>query len=188
LVERELPKLEVAGSTPVRRFRGLPASLGVALLSQAGGQGLKVYFGLQDMAQAANAWGQLVADAFMTMFQVKVILSGIGHPPTLEGISLALGEYDRNMVSSSVGLSDPQEWFSAETHTDTVNYQTMRQRVLPPGEIARMPKGQALLLQGMDWQPMKLTKWYESEPWRTVGGEEALQRTSPREGVFGGLF
>jgi type IV secretion system protein VirD4 len=151
----------------------------LALLSQAGGQGLKVYFGLQDMAQAANAWGQLVADAFMTMFQIKIILSGIGHAPTLEGISLALGEYDRNMVSSSVGLSDPQEWLTADTHTDTVNYQTVRQRVLPPGEIARMPEGQALLVEGMDWQPMKLTKWYETEPWRTVAGEE-VQRTSPR--------
>jgi type IV secretion system protein VirD4 len=142
----------------------------LALLSQAGGQGLKVYFGLQDMAQAANAWGQLVADAFMTMFQIKVILSGIGHAPTLEGISLALGEYDRNMVSSSVGLSSPQEWLTGDTHSDTVNYQTVRQRVLPPGEIARLPPGQALLLRGMDWEPMQLTKWYETEPWRTVGG------------------
>jgi type IV secretion system protein VirD4 len=152
----------------------------LALLSQAGGQGLKVYFGIQDMAQAASVWGQLVADAFMTMFQVKVILSGIGHAPTLEGISVALGEYDRNMVSSSVGLSDPQEWLTADTHSDTVNYQTMRQRILPPGEIAKMPKGQALLLEGMDWQPLTLTEWFKNEPWKTVAGEEAVQRTSAR--------
>jgi hypothetical protein len=35
----------------------------LALLSQADGQGLKVYFGLQDIAQAASVWGQPTADA-----------------------------------------------------------------------------------------------------------------------------
>jgi type IV secretion system protein VirD4 len=150
----------------------------LGLLSQAGGQGLKVYFGIQDMAQAANVWGQLVADAFMTMFQVKVILSGIGHVPTLENVSVALGEYDRRTVSSSMGLSDPQEWLSSDTHNESVNYQTQRQRVLTPGEIRKMPEGQALLLQGTDWEPLTLTEWFKNEPWRTVAGEEALKRGS----------
>ena len=156
----------------------------LGLLSQAGGQGLKVYFGIQDMAQAASVWGQLVADAFMTMFQVKVILSGIGHVPTLEGISTALGEYDRRTVSSSVGLSDPQEWLSSDTHNESVNYQTQRQRVLSPGEIRKMPDGQALLLRGTDWEPLTLTEWFKNEPWRTVAGEEALRRGSaPGPGI-----
>jgi len=150
----------------------------LALLSQAGGQGLKVYFGIQDMAQAASVWGQLVADAFMTMFQVKVILSGIGHVPTLEDISVALGEYDRRTVSSSIGLSDPQEWLSSDTHNESVNYQTQRQRVLSPGEIRKMPEGQALLMRGTDWEPLTLTEWFKNEPWRTVAGEEALRRGS----------
>jgi type IV secretion system protein VirD4 len=147
----------------------------LALLSQAGGQGLKVYFGIQDMAQAASVWGQPVADAFMTMFQVKVILSGIGHVPTLEGISVALGEFDRRTVSSSMGLSDPQEWLSTDTHNESVNYQTQRQRVLTPGEIGKMPDGQALLMRGMDWEALTLTAWFKNEPWRTVAGEEALK-------------
>ncbi len=156
----------------------------LALLSQAGGQGLKVYFGIQDMAQAAYVWGQPVADAFMTMFQVKVILSGIGHVPTLENISVALGEYDRRTVSSSVGLSDPQEWLSSDTHNESVNYQTQRQRVLTPGEIGKMPEGEALLMRGMDWEPLTLTEWFKNEPWRTVAGEEALKRGSvPDPGI-----
>jgi len=50
--------------------------------------------------------------------------------------------------------------------------------VLTPGEIARLPNRQALLLQGMDWQLLQLTKWYESEPWKTVAGQEALKRGS----------
>ncbi len=69
---------------------------------------------------------------------------------TLESISLALGEYDRDTVNHSLGRSDPQEWFGTTTHSDTVGYQTQRQRVLTPGEIARLPDGQGLPLQGAD--------------------------------------
>ena len=34
----------------------------------------------------------------MSLFQTKLVLSGIGDPRTLEAISLALGEYDRDML------------------------------------------------------------------------------------------
>ena len=34
------------------------------------------------------------------------------------------GEYDRNTVSSSLGRSQPQEWwFPTDTHNESVNYQ-----------------------------------------------------------------
>ena len=156
----------------------------LALLSQAGGQRLHVTLGFQDFAQIRDRYGDAVADAFLTLLQTMVLLPGIRDPRTLEGISLAIGEYDRNMVSSSVGLSDPQEWLSSDTHNESVNYQTARQRVLSPGEIARMPEGQALLLQGMDWQAVVFTKWYETEPWRTVAGETARKRLAdPGPGV-----
>ena len=159
----------------------------LALLSQAGGQRLHVTLGFQDFAQIRDRYGDAVADAFLTLLQTIVLLPGIRDPRTLEGVSLALGEYDRNMVSSSVGLSDPQEWLSTDTHNESVNYQTQRQRVLSPGEIAKMPEGQALLLRGMNWQPLIVTKWYESEPWRTVAGEEACRRLSaPRLGSQAG--
>ena len=150
----------------------------LALLSQAGGQRLHVTLGFQDFAQIRDRYGDAVADAFLTLLQTIVLLPGIRDPRTLEGVSLALGEYDRNMVSSSVGLTDPQEWLSTDTHNESVNYQTTRQRVLSPGEIARMPEGQALLLRGMDWQPVMFTKWYATEPWRTVAGETARRRLS----------
>jgi len=167
---------EVANIAPIH---DLPA-----LVSQAGGQNLQVVIGLQDLSQARTRWGGDAADGFLSLFQTKVILNGISDTRTLESISLALGEYDRNTVSSSLGLSEPQEsWFASrtDTHNESVNYQTQRQRVLTPGEIARLPDGQALLLQGMDWQLMQLTKWYKSEPWRTVAGEEALKRGSAPE-------
>ncbi|HEY7932971.1 MAG TPA: type IV secretory system conjugative DNA transfer family protein [Solirubrobacteraceae bacterium] len=156
---------EVANTAPIH---DLPA-----LISQAGGQNLQVMVGLQDLSQARTRWGSDAADGFMSLFQTKTVLSGIADSKTLESISLALGEYDRDMVSQALGQSDPQEWLSAPTQSDTVSYQTQRQRVLTPGEIARLPDGQGLLLRGTDWELIKLTKWHETEPWKTIAGPGA---------------
>jgi type IV secretory pathway TraG/TraD family ATPase VirD4 len=153
---------EVANIAPIH---DLPA-----LVSQAGGQGLQVVVGLQDLSQARTRWGQDAADGFLSLFQAKLILSGIADTRTLEAISIALGEYDRDMTSLSLGRSEPQEWLAEPTHSDTVSYQTQRHRVLTPGEIAKLPAGRGLLLQGADWELIGLTKWYESEPWQRVGG------------------
>jgi type IV secretion system protein VirD4 len=145
-----------------------------SLLSQAGGQGIQVVAGLQDFSQARERWGEHAADGFMSLFQTKLILTGIGDSKTLEGVSLALGEYDRQVVSQSLGHSEPQEFLSSPTHSDNVSYQTQRQRVLTPGEIGRLPDGQGLLLRGNDWEPIELTNWFDSEPWLTIAGPDAL--------------
>jgi len=144
-----------------------------ALVSQAGGQKLQVMIGLQDLSQARTRWGADAADGFLSLFQTKLILNGIADTRSLEAISIALGEYDRDTVNHSLGRSDPQEWFGTTTHSDTVGYQTQRQRVLTPGEIARLPDGQGLLLQGADWQLLGLTPWHRSEPWKTIAGARA---------------
>jgi type IV secretion system protein VirD4 len=151
---------EVANIAPVH---DLPA-----LVSQAGGQGLQVVIGLQDLSQARTRWGTDAADGFLSLFQSKLILNGIADTRTLEAVSTALGEYDRDMTSQALGHSEPQEWFTHPTHSDTVSYQTQRQRVLSPGEIARLPNGHGLLLRGTDWELLRLTRWYQNEPWRTV--------------------
>jgi len=153
---------EVANIAPIH---DLPA-----LVSQAGGQRLHVMIGLQDLSQARSRWGVEVAEGFMSLFQTKAVLSGIGDSRTLESISLALGEYDRKVVSSSLGTSESDEWFSPHHYNESVSYQTQRQRVLTPGEIAKLPPGQGLLLRGADWGLIGLTRWFECEPWRRVGG------------------
>ncbi len=153
---------EVANIAPIH---DLPA-----LVSQAGGQRLQVMVGLQDLSQARSRWGPDAAEGFMSLFQTKTVLSGIGDSKTLESISVALGEYDRKVVSSSLGTSEDDKWFSPHGFNESVNYQTQRQRVLTPGEIAKLPPGQALLLQGADWQLLGLTRWFEHEPWRKVSG------------------
>ena len=152
---------EVANIAPIH---DLPA-----LVSQAGGQRLQVMVGLQDLSQARSRWGVDAAEGFMSLFQTKAVLSGIGDTRTLESISLALGEYDRKVVTSTLGTSESDEWFSPHHYNESVSYQTQRQRVLTPGEIAKLPPGQGLLLRGADWQLIELTRWYEREPWRRVG-------------------
>jgi type IV secretory pathway TraG/TraD family ATPase VirD4 len=156
---------EVANIAPIH---DLPA-----LISQAGGQRLQVMVGLQDLSQARSRWGAEVAEGFMSLFQTKVVLSGIGDARTLEGISLALGEYDRKVVSSSRGTSETDKWLDPHGYNESVSYQTQRQRVLTPGEVAKLPAGQGLLLRGVEWGLIRLTPWFRCEPWRRAGEESA---------------
>jgi type IV secretory pathway TraG/TraD family ATPase VirD4 len=151
---------EVANIAPIH---DLPA-----LVSQAGGQKLQVMIGLQDLSQARTRWGDAAADGFMSLFQTRLVLNGIADSRTLESISLALGEYDRKLVTSSTGTSESDEWLRPQGHNESVNYQTQRQRTLTPGEIAQLPDGHGLLLRGAAWGLIRLTPWYEHEPWASI--------------------
>ncbi|HSZ13086.1 MAG TPA: type IV secretory system conjugative DNA transfer family protein [Solirubrobacteraceae bacterium] len=151
---------EIANTAPIH---DLPA-----LISQAGGQHLQIMIGLQDLSQARSRWGEHQADALLSLFQTKLILTGIADPRTLEAISLTLGEYDRDTVSQTLSHAEPQEWLTHPTHTDTVNYHTQRQRILTPGDIAHLPHQHALLLRGADWNAIQLTPWHETQPWKRI--------------------
>jgi type IV secretion system protein VirD4 len=152
---------EVANIAPIH---DLPA-----LVSEAGGQGLHVMACLQDLSQARERWGEAAADGFLSLFQTKLILNGVADGRTLEAISLALGEYDRQLVSYTRGRSQTEQLFPPPgTASESVTYHTQRHRTLPPGEIARLPKGRGLLLRGTHWGLLRLTPWYRTEPWRAV--------------------
>ncbi len=154
---------EIANTAPIH---DLPA-----LISQAGGQHLQVMIGLQDLSQARTRWGEHQADALLSLFQTKIILTGIADPRTLEAISLTLGEYDRDTVSQTLAHNKPQEWLTHPTHTDSVNYHTQRQRILTPGEIARLPNHHALHLQGNNWNTIQLTPWHHTQPWKNIAAD-----------------
>jgi len=78
----------------------------------------------------------------------------------LHALSLAFGEYDRSLVSFSRG-----EGFNS---SDSTSYSTQRQRVLTPGEIANLPPGFALYVQGVRWWLVGLTPYYAVNPWPAV--------------------
>jgi type IV secretory pathway TraG/TraD family ATPase VirD4 len=147
-----------------------------ALVSEAGGQGLHVLACLQDLSQARERWGEAAADGFLSLFQTKLILSGIADPRTLEAISLALGEYDRRLVSYTVGRSQSEKLLPPPgTRSESVTYHTQRQRTLPPGDVACLPGGHGLLLRGTHWGLLRLSPWYRTEPWVTVAGGQGGQ-------------
>jgi type IV secretion system protein VirD4 len=118
--------------------------------SEGGSQGLTLLAVLQDLSQARQRWGT-AADGFLTLFGAKLILGGVADRSTLESISVALGEYDRQLIASSK-VNVPGRWFAQWGHT----YSTQRTRVLSPGEIAKLPAGRLLHLDGVRWELLGL--------------------------------
>ena len=153
---------EVANIAPIH---DLPA-----LVSEAGGQGLHVLACLQDLSQARVRWGE-AAEGFLSLFQTKLILPGVCDPKTLEAISLVLGEYDRQLVSHTLGVTRSSSGIFAPTTTtssESVSYQTARQRTLPAGEIAAIPTGNALLVRGAKWGLLQTTPIHASSARREL--------------------
>ncbi|MDQ6776774.1 MAG: type IV secretory system conjugative DNA transfer family protein [Actinomycetota bacterium] len=134
------------------------------IASEGGGQGLALLAALQDLSQARAHWGAQ-ADGFLTLFGSKLILPGVADSQTLEQISLALGEYDRQIVSTTK-TRQPGMWPAPGSTSRTVS--TQRQRVLAPGDVANIPAGRALYLDGLSWQLLTLTPAHRTEPWRTL--------------------
>jgi type IV secretory pathway TraG/TraD family ATPase VirD4 len=151
---------EIANIAPIH---DLPA-----LASEAGGQHLHILACLQDLSQARSRWGQDAADGFLSLFQTKLILTGIADTRTLESISLALGEYDRQLASHTISHSQHDEYPANHTDSESVTYHTQRHRTLNPGDIARLPPGHGLLLHGAHWGLIRLTPWHRTQPWTAV--------------------
>ena len=107
------------------------------------------------------------ADGFLTLFGTKLILSGIADQKTLEAVSTMLGEYDRRVVSRSSPNRNMFGLVPQNAHPST-SYSTQRTRVLSPGEVANLPAGKALHLEGVDWELVTLTPAHRVEPWLTL--------------------
>jgi type IV secretion system protein VirD4 len=144
-----------------------------SLVSEAGGQGLRILACLQDLSQARSRWGE-AAEGFLSLFQTKLILAGVGDTRTLQSISLLLGEYDRHVVSHTLGRSHREELFapgSPGSESESVSYSTVRQSLLSPGDIHRLPPGHALLLHHSQWGLSRLTPSHRCAPWAGLVGE-----------------
>ncbi len=140
-----------------------------AIASEGGGQGLTLLAAFQDLSQARQRWGQ-AADGFLTLFGTKLIFPGISDQQTLETISTVLGEYDRQIVSRT----RPAGGFLASvatgqrTPSPTTTVSTQRSRVLTPGDIAKIPAGRTLHLDGVAWELLTATPAHRTEPWKTL--------------------
>ena len=137
------------------------------IASEGGSQGILLLAALQDLSQARVRWGA-AADGFLTLFGTKLILAGIADQKTLETVSVTLGEYDRRMVAST-STHVTGQWFPQRGHTVS----TQRQRVLSPGDVANIPAGRGLHLDGVRWELLALTPAHVCEPWRTLTAPSA---------------
>jgi type IV secretion system protein VirD4 len=131
------------------------------IASEGGSQGLILLAAFQDLSQARGRWGQ-AAEGFLTLFGTKLILPGIADRQSLETISTALGEYDRKLVATTTGSGA----VTGRTFGKTVS--TQRTRVLSPGEIANIPAGHGLYLDGLAWQLLTITPAHAGEPWQKL--------------------
>ena len=139
------------------------------IASEGGGQGLDLLAALQDLSQARARWGA-AADGFLTLFATKLILPGIADTRSLEAISTALGEYDRELVATST-IPTGELFMSRRSRTVS----TQRTRVLSRGEVANIPAGRALHLDGLRWQLLTVTPAHSAEPWRTLANLPASE-------------
>lgn len=127
-----------------------------AIVSEAGGQGLHVIVGIQDLSRARERWGK-AADGFLTLFGTKLVLSGVIEPFTLDALSNAAGEYDRTMSTVS---RDSTALLFPDTHVSTT---TQRTKVLHQGDIAHLRAGHGLLFQGADWREVEIRNHYTGQ-------------------------
>jgi type IV secretion system protein VirD4 len=145
------------------------------IASEGGGQGLALLAAFQDLSQARARWGP-PAEGFLTLFGDKLILPGVADTGTLESVSVALGEYDRTVTSRT------RHPVSSQTHSGGVSTTTsaQRQRVLSPGDVANIPAGRALHLDGLAWELLTLVAAHRDEPWATLTQAGSRAVTSRR--------
>lgn len=146
-----------------------------AMISEAGGQGLHIIAGIQDLSRARDRWDK-AADGFLTLFPTKLVLNGVIEPYTLQALSDASGEYDRVMMGYSQSTSYVGQ-YSIPVRQHNPNWSVHRQKVLTPGDIAQLPPGKGLLYEASSWSLVNLGMHWQHPVWQSVIAE--AHRTAP---------
>ncbi len=142
-----------------------------SIVSEAGGQGLHLVVGLQALGSAAARWGP-VTGSFLTLFPTKVIFRGNFDHDTVQALSDAAGEYDRETVSYSHSTTYVGER-SIPVHQINPNYSTQRARLLSPSDITGLPEGRSLVWFGPQWSHALIDLHYLSGVWQAVSSQAA---------------
>jgi type IV secretory pathway TraG/TraD family ATPase VirD4 len=176
---------EVANIAPVP---DLPA-----MVSEGGSQGVVTLACLQDLSQARGRWGA-AAEGFLSLFGTTVVLPGIGDVATLEALSTLAGEEEVSTRSLSTPVTAPGSgvaravvermlrgpgWRGSEP-VPSVTTSTVLRRRLPADVVGRGEPGMALVVNernDMGW--VKLTPWFDHEPWRTAALGHERELTGP---------
>jgi hypothetical protein len=116
----------------------------------------------QDLSQVRRRWPR-EADGFMSLFGARIVLSGIADPPTLQQLSLLAGDWDRPVQSVSEQRPASLFAYHRSPPTRSESWSTRRERVLPASRIARLARGEALVMIGARWEIVPTTP-YDRHP------------------------
>ena len=123
------------------------------LASTASGHGVQLVTVWQDLGQITARYGSKAASV-VNNHRVKVFLSGIADPQTLEQASHLIGDAERTTLSRT---------FDRQKNASTTHSQVTR-RLLPPDALRRIPPGSAVLLSGhLPPARISLRPWHEDQ-------------------------
>ncbi|MGD0379049.1 MAG: type IV secretory system conjugative DNA transfer family protein [Acidimicrobiales bacterium] len=147
------------------------------LASTAAGHGVQLVTVWQDLAQLQSRYGAR-AGSVVNNHRVKVFLSGIADPATLEHASALIGETELRTWATTV------DGLGATSRTDSP---TLR-RLAPADALRRVPPGDAVAVSGhLPPIRLRLRPWQDDPSLRaraTTGGDARAGR-SPRRGRWG---
>jgi type IV secretion system protein VirD4 len=135
------------------------------LASTAAGHGLQLVTVWQDLAQLQARYGAK-AGSVVNNHRVKVFLSGIADPGTLEHASSLIGEAERRTWAMTV---DRQ---GGTSHTDSPSLR----RLAPGDALRRIPPGDAVMVSGhLPPVRLRLRPWHDDKFLRSraeIGADE----------------
>jgi type IV secretion system protein VirD4 len=139
-----------------------------ALASTAAGHGIQLVTVWQDLGQLHARYG-VRANSVVNNHRVKVFLSGLADPATLEHASQLVGDA---MVSTRTRSTD------ARGMTTTTESPLMR-RLLPPDALRMLPPGTAVAVSG-HLPPLRLSlrPWHDD---RFLRARAATAHAAPRD-------
>jgi hypothetical protein len=121
------------------------------LYSHLGGRGVVVITIIQNYAQGSGVWGERGMAALWSASTVKLIGAGMDDAKHAEDISRIIGEHDVATASMTRDAGGHSSW----------NTSVQRRRILDPGQVRALPRGQALLLAtGAKPAMVELQPWY----------------------------
>jgi type IV secretory pathway TraG/TraD family ATPase VirD4 len=124
------------------------------LYSHLGSRGILPITIIQNYAQGSGVWGERGMAALWSAATIKLIGAGLDDSRHAEDISRLIGEHDVAVASTN---RDPNGYASWSTNVH-------RRRILDPGRLRALPRGQALLLAtGAKPALIQLQPWYTGD-------------------------
>jgi type IV secretory pathway TraG/TraD family ATPase VirD4 len=151
-----------------------------ALVSEGGSQGVVTLACVQDLSQVVERWGQ-VGEGFLSVFNNKLILPGIGDSRTLEAISLLGGDREVRAISYAEGeRAAGLGGLLGRRRPGRRTVSTRVERRLPPDLVAQGSPGHAVLIEGATPWFVEMTPWFRDPALCAALGERAAGRVTDR--------